>query len=84
MLKSSYSTTSTTGTQPKTDQSRDYSTTNNQINRVDEADIIKTDGTYIYTLSNEVLSILIGYPYDRSRVLSEISLKNFYPHSIFI
>ena len=28
-----------------------YSETNNQVQGVDEADIVKTDGTYIYTLT---------------------------------
>ncbi|MDD3401542.1 MAG: beta-propeller domain-containing protein [Eubacteriales bacterium] len=30
---------------------KDYSTTNTQVKDVDEADIVKTDGDYIYTLS---------------------------------
>lgn len=29
----------------------DYSTTNTQVNGIDEADIVKTDGSFIYTLS---------------------------------
>lgn len=32
--------------------SSDYSTTNIQVQGVDEADIVKTDGQYIYTISN--------------------------------
>ncbi len=32
------------------DQAADYSGTNNQVSGVDEADIVKTDGAYIYTL----------------------------------
>lgn len=35
------------------EDTEDYSTTNRQVNDVDEADIIKTDGKYIYTLNNE-------------------------------
>lgn len=35
----------------------DYSTTNNQVDGVDEADLVKTDGQYIYTLYNNRLSI---------------------------
>jgi inhibitor of cysteine peptidase len=34
-----------------TDASYDYSTTNIQVNGVDEADTVKTDGNYIYTTS---------------------------------
>lgn len=66
------------------DRNRVYSKTNNQIADVDEADLIKTDGTYIYTISNSVLSILIGYPYDRSRVLSELNFQDFRPSAIFV
>ena len=34
------------------DEGTDYSGTNNQVSGVDEADIVKTDGTWIYSLSN--------------------------------
>ncbi len=44
------------------DPTRDFSGTNNQVNNVDEADLLKTDGTYIYTISNQVLSIVLAYP----------------------
>ncbi len=37
---------------------KDYSTTNTQKENVDEADIIKTDGSYIYRLSGGALYIL--------------------------
>ena len=36
---------------------KDYSTTNIQVENVDEADIIKTDGDYIYSISNNKLII---------------------------
>jgi len=36
----------------ETAQSNSYSTTNIQVAGVDEADIVKTDGTYIYTISS--------------------------------
>ncbi|MDR1778550.1 MAG: beta-propeller domain-containing protein [Clostridiales Family XIII bacterium] len=36
----------------------DYTKTNNQTEGVEEADIVKTDGKYIYTLSSEELSIV--------------------------
>lgn len=39
-----------------------YSSTNNQERRVDEADILKTDGQFIYTVTNKVLSILKSHP----------------------
>lgn len=39
-----------------------HSETNNQVENVDEADILKNDGNYIYTLSNNILSIIQAYP----------------------
>ncbi|MFW5977297.1 MAG: beta-propeller domain-containing protein, partial [Candidatus Nanoarchaeia archaeon] len=40
------------------DDSSDYSKTNNQIATVDEADLIKTNGNYIYTVTDETLFIV--------------------------
>ena len=47
-------------------QQRDFSGTNNQEKNVDEADLLKTDGTYIYTISGGVLSIIRAYPYNEA------------------
>lgn len=47
-----------------------FSTTNNQVIGVDEADMLKTDGTYIYTISNKVVSITQAYPSSKAKVLS--------------
>ena len=45
--------------------SRDYSTTNIQVENVDEADITKTDGYYIYSLSeNDVIITDVNNPSD--------------------
>lgn len=44
------------GSTLKSEESKEYSTTNIQVENVDEADITKTDGNYIYSLSeNEVI-----------------------------
>ena len=52
-----------------------YSTTNIQVEGVDEADIIKTDGEYIYVVSGKRIIILQAYPPEKARVLSQISLN---------
>lgn len=44
--------------QSKQRSNSDYSTTNIQMDNVDEADIVKTDGNYIYTVSNKKISIV--------------------------
>ncbi len=63
---------------------REYSETNIQVEGVDEADIIKTDGNYIYTLANGKLVIAKAYPPEDAEILSTTKLDNFYPQELFI
>jgi len=49
---------------------QDYSETNIQVEGVDEADILKTDGKYIYTISNNILHIVDAYPGEDAELLS--------------
>jgi len=51
----------------------DYSQTNIQVEGVDEADIVKTDGTYIYAISSKNVVIVKAYPAEEAAVLSRIS-----------
>jgi inhibitor of cysteine peptidase len=55
---------------PTTSADREYSTTNVQVKEVDEADIVKTDGTYIYVVSGNALSIVRAYPAESADVVS--------------
>ena len=52
----------------------DYSKTNIQVEGVDEADIVKTDGEYIYIVSGGNITIVKAYPAEEVQVLSKISL----------
>ncbi len=63
--------------------STDYSTTNNQVAGVDEADIIKTDGTYIYALVRNELKIIKANPASEATIISTITFKSR-PQDIFI
>lgn len=63
--------------------SNDYSTTNIQVEGVDEADIVKNDGKYIYTLSGNKISIVDAYPAEDARVLSTIENDTKYPREIY-
>jgi uncharacterized secreted protein with C-terminal beta-propeller domain len=56
--------------------SDDYSTTNIQVEGVDEPDTVKTDGNYLYVLANQTLNIIEGYPADVANILSKISFKD--------
>lgn len=58
------------------DGAGDYSTTNIQVSGVDEADIIKNDGKYIYTVSGNKVVIVEAYPANGMRILSEINLSD--------
>ncbi|MHA1955108.1 MAG: beta-propeller domain-containing protein [Candidatus Heimdallarchaeaceae archaeon] len=62
----------------------DYSTTNIQVEGVDEADIIKNDGKYIYVVSGNKLVIVNAYPAENMEVLSEIEIENGSLQEIFI
>lgn len=52
------------------DAASSYSTTNTQENDVDEDDLVKTDGTYLYSLSGAHLAISQAWPVDEAVQLS--------------
>jgi len=64
-------------TASKSDESgaQDYSETNIQVEGVDEADIVKNDGKYIYIVSSEKIVIVNAYPAESMQVLSEINVS---------
>jgi uncharacterized secreted protein with C-terminal beta-propeller domain len=63
----------------------DFSETNIQVAGVDEPDIVKTDGTFLYFIANAKIYILKAYPVEQALVLSEISLEDCVtPSNIFI
>jgi len=61
-----------------------YSATNIQVAGVDEADIVKTDGKYIYVVSGENIFILNACPPEEAELLSKISFNGTYPREIFV
>ena len=54
--------------------SSDYSSTNVQVAGVDEADIIKTDGTYLYIAKDRYVYVVRAYPPEKAELLSKITL----------
>ncbi len=62
---------------------RDYSTTNVQVQGVDEADFLKNDGKYIYIISGETLAILEAFPAEDARILSETRIDGR-PTALFL
>lgn len=67
------------GSQP----AADYSETNNQVKGVDEPDIIKTDGKYIYIVSQKELLIVSADPARQMEIVSRTEFKTM-PQDIFI
>ncbi len=53
----------------------DYSKTNIQVEGVDEADIVKSDGEYLYIASGTNILIMKAYPADEAEIVAEIVLN---------
>lgn len=51
----------------------DYSTTNIQVEGVDEADLVKTDGLYIYIVSDYAVHIVRAYPPEEAELVSTVT-----------
>ncbi len=65
------------------DAASDYSTTNIQVEGVDEADFVKNDGKYIYAITGDRLVIVDAYPAEGAEVVSKTELKGN-PVEIFV
>ena len=81
-ISASIATKNATADTTRTEQ--DYSKTNTQVEGVDEADIVKTDGRYIYYLKNDKLTIVDTN--DNKLVLtSKLTFNDeFYPGEIYV
>ena len=65
----------TTATEPG------YSTTNIQVAGVDEADIVKTDGDYIYVITSKTLQIIDAQQVDENKTPTIIAQLNIDVHA---
>jgi Secreted protein containing C-terminal beta-propeller domain distantly related to WD-40 repeats len=66
-----------------TSSARDYSTTNVQVEGVDEADFVKNDGKHIYIISGETLAILEAFPAKDAKIVSETRIDGS-PTALFL
>ncbi len=71
------------GAAPLQEKTGSYSQTNVQVAGVDEPDIVKTDGVYIYVVSGSNISVIKANPSSSPRLLSVINV-NGYVQEIFI
>ncbi|MEW6541778.1 MAG: beta-propeller domain-containing protein [Bacillota bacterium] len=64
----------------------DYSTTNIQVEGVDEADIVKTDGRYIFQVNNKRVMVIRAYPHGELAVKKVIQFSDqwFHPREIYL
>ncbi len=66
-----------TGLGSSENNSVDFSETNIQVEGVDEADIIKTDGKYIYAVVEKDLYIAEAYPTEGAKLIKKISFEDY-------
>ncbi|MEI6237826.1 MAG: beta-propeller domain-containing protein, partial [Candidatus Saccharibacteria bacterium] len=64
------------GSSKSAESSNDYSTTNVQVQGVDEADVVKNDGEYIYTITGGNIYIVKAYPPKDAKLTAKITLAN--------
>ena len=66
----------------------DFSQTNVQVEGVDEADIVKTDGRFIYNFSANRLVITDAFPIESAKIVSKTELESkngsIFPKEMFV
>ncbi|MCB9370674.1 beta-propeller domain-containing protein [Candidatus Woesearchaeota archaeon] len=65
------------------EEASSYSGTNVQVETIDEADFVKTDGEYIYSLQNGILTIAKAYPPEKAEIVSETEFTS-YPNKMYV
>ena len=73
---SNYTGSAATDSITSTQSTKEYSTTNIQVENVDEADITKTDGDYIYSLSEDKVVITDVKDETQIKIASEIETED--------
>ena len=76
----------TNGPEATEESAAEYSGTNTQVAGVDEADIVKTDGAYLYQVSNQEVFIFKAYPADEMALVSKLSFSDeqFAPAELYV
>lgn len=64
----------------------EYSQTNTQVQGVDEGDLVKTDGKYIYQVNKDRIHIISAVPADKMRVINTIKFSDtsFSPADLYL
>lgn len=62
-----------------------YSKTNTQVKGIDEEDVVKTDGTYIYSISQNRLLVTKAYPVEEVGLEKEVIFEEgFYARGLYV
>jgi inhibitor of cysteine peptidase len=75
---------------PQAGAAADYSTTNVQVEGVDEADVVKTDGKYIYQVNQDRIIVAEAIPANQMKVISVLTFDrsekegSFHPREIYV
>lgn len=74
------------GRQSESTAFADFSGTNIQVDGVDEADVVKTDGKYIYYVNKNTVGIFLAHPAESMKKLSslEFSSQKFIPQELYV
>ncbi|HZW82698.1 MAG TPA: beta-propeller domain-containing protein [Candidatus Deferrimicrobium sp.] len=63
----------------------DYSQTNIQVQGVDEADIVKNDGSYVYQVNGQKVLIIQAQPAENLKVVNRLSFEQgFIPRDLYV
>lgn len=64
----------------------EYSSTNVQVQGVDEADIVKNDNKYVYVLKGNTVRIVDAYPPDSMKEVAKVEFgtEGFDPHDMYV
>ena len=75
-----------TAASPETMYNSDFSSTNIQVQGVDEGDLVKTDGKYIYQVNNQRVVIAKVLPIQDMKILNVIDLTKepFHPTEMYL
>ncbi len=67
-------------------QGADYSQTNVQVAGVDEADVVKTDGKYLYQVNKQRVIIVQAYPAQAMKVVDTLDFNqaDFQPRDLYV
>ena len=69
---------------PTADKASGHSTTNIQVQGIDEGDVVKTDGSYLYHIAGNKVLITRAWPVSSLEIAREIQVDGFFPSTLYV